>query len=99
MNEAAAPPPSSAAGKTEHEGQEYDFVFSIDVKDDEPPLKLPYNLSGTFRRCCDIRARRATAELCFADDVFQVATDFVALHKLPESYTEQIMTFIRASSA
>lgn len=33
------------AERTEFEGQLYDYVFSIDVKDDEPALKLPYNLS------------------------------------------------------
>ena len=25
--------------------QEYDYVFSIDIKDGVPPLKLPYNVS------------------------------------------------------
>lgn len=33
------------SGKTLHEGKEYDYVFSIDIKDGVPPLKLPYNLS------------------------------------------------------
>jgi phospholipase A-2-activating protein len=27
-----------------HEGQEYDYVFDIDIEDGKPPLKLPYNL-------------------------------------------------------
>lgn len=30
--------------KMEYEGEEYDYVFSIDVKDDSPALRLPYNL-------------------------------------------------------
>ncbi|XP_018332885.2 phospholipase A-2-activating protein [Agrilus planipennis] len=30
-------------GKTLHEGKYYDFVFSVDVEDGKPPLKLPYN--------------------------------------------------------
>lgn len=25
------------------DGQEYDFVFDVDVEDGKPPLKLPYN--------------------------------------------------------
>lgn len=29
--------------KTMYEGQAYDFVFSVDVEDGKPPLKLPYN--------------------------------------------------------
>lgn len=27
------------------EGTEYDYVFDVDIKDGEPPLKLPYNVS------------------------------------------------------
>lgn len=27
------------------EGKEYDYVFDVDIKDGEPPLKLPYNLN------------------------------------------------------
>lgn len=27
-----------------HEGKDYDFVFDVDIKDGEPPLKLPYNI-------------------------------------------------------
>ncbi|XP_023012840.1 phospholipase A2 activator protein [Leptinotarsa decemlineata] len=30
-------------GKTTYEGKSYDFVFSVDVEDGKPPLKLPYN--------------------------------------------------------
>ncbi|WFD30442.1 hypothetical protein MSPP1_001461 [Malassezia sp. CBS 17886] len=29
--------------KKTHDGKEYDYVFDVDVKDDAPPLKLPYN--------------------------------------------------------
>ncbi|XP_017771829.1 PREDICTED: phospholipase A-2-activating protein [Nicrophorus vespilloides] len=31
------------AGKTMFEGKEYDYVFSVDVEDGKPPLKLPFN--------------------------------------------------------
>ncbi|XP_018568401.1 phospholipase A-2-activating protein [Anoplophora glabripennis] len=31
------------SGKTVYEGKAYDFVFSVDVEDGKPPLKLPYN--------------------------------------------------------
>ena len=30
--------------KQEYEGRLYDFVFSVDIKDGVPPLKLPYNI-------------------------------------------------------
>jgi len=32
------------SGKTLFQGKEYDYVFSVDIKDGEPPIKLPYNL-------------------------------------------------------
>lgn len=32
-----------ATGKTVYEGKSYDYVFSVDVEDGKPPLKLPYN--------------------------------------------------------
>ncbi|XP_050305466.1 phospholipase A-2-activating protein [Anthonomus grandis grandis] len=32
-----------SSGKTTYEGKSYDFVFSVDVEDGKPPLKLPYN--------------------------------------------------------
>ncbi|XP_054743311.1 phospholipase A-2-activating protein-like [Anastrepha obliqua] len=35
----------ASSGKTLYEGKEYDFVFSVDISDTEPPIKLPYNLS------------------------------------------------------
>ncbi|XP_044754625.1 phospholipase A-2-activating protein [Coccinella septempunctata] len=31
-------------GKTQFEGKFYDYVFSVDVEDGKPPLKLPYNI-------------------------------------------------------
>ncbi|XP_052738661.1 phospholipase A-2-activating protein [Bicyclus anynana] len=36
-----ASPPSD--GKTMYQGKEYDFVFSVDIKDGAPALKLPFN--------------------------------------------------------
>ncbi|GAA5970030.1 hypothetical protein JCM11641_000240 [Rhodosporidiobolus odoratus] len=76
--EADAPSASAAPSKMEHEGTLYDYVFAIDVKDDEPPLRLPYNLD---------------------DDPYTVATAFIQQHSLPESYLEQIVHFIRTSTA
>jgi len=34
----------TAEGKTTYNGKEYDLVFSVDVEEGKPPLKLPYNL-------------------------------------------------------
>ena len=31
--------------KTEYHGQNYDYVFDVDIEDGKPPLKLPYNAS------------------------------------------------------
>ncbi|XP_046812182.1 phospholipase A-2-activating protein isoform X1 [Lucilia cuprina] len=33
----------ASSGKSLYEGKEYDYVFSVDISDTEPPLKLPYN--------------------------------------------------------
>ncbi|KAH8588435.1 WD40-repeat-containing domain protein [Bisporella sp. PMI_857] len=35
----------SSGRKTEFEGQQYDYVFDVDVEDGKPPLKLPFNVS------------------------------------------------------
>ncbi|CAG4941351.1 unnamed protein product [Parnassius apollo] len=34
---------SPSEGKTMYQGKEYDFVFSVDIKDGAPPIKLPFN--------------------------------------------------------
>lgn len=31
--------------KKEYEGQKWDYLFDVDIKDGEPPLKLPYNVN------------------------------------------------------
>ncbi|RAL02080.1 WD repeat PLAP family protein [Aspergillus ibericus CBS 121593] len=36
---------ASSGRKTEYLGQDYDYVFDVDVEDGKPPLKLPYNVS------------------------------------------------------
>lgn len=35
----------SSGRKTEYLGQDYDYVFDVDIEDGKPPLKLPYNVS------------------------------------------------------
>ncbi|XP_075970869.1 phospholipase A2 activator protein [Anticarsia gemmatalis] len=35
----------ASEGKTMYQGKEYDFVFSVDIKDGAPPIKLPFNLT------------------------------------------------------
>lgn len=34
-----------------YEGKEYDYVFDVDIQDGVPPLKLPYNVTGTQLIC------------------------------------------------
>ncbi|XP_012257921.2 phospholipase A-2-activating protein [Athalia rosae] len=34
----------ATSGKQLHNGIEYDYVFSVDIQDGVPPLKLPYNI-------------------------------------------------------
>ena len=35
----------SSGKKIDYLGKDYDYVFDVDIKDGQPPLKLPYNLS------------------------------------------------------
>lgn len=35
----------SSGRKVEYLGQDYDYVFDVDIEDGKPPLKLPYNVS------------------------------------------------------
>lgn len=35
----------STSGKQLYNGEEYDYVFSVDIQDGVPPLKLPYNIN------------------------------------------------------
>lgn len=81
----------------EHEGEQYDYVFSVDVKDDAPPLKLPFNLGDGEVVYCRATVGRAEA---FAShtDMHATAERFIKQHGLPESYLEQIVAFIRASA-
>lgn len=51
------PAPPDPPSKRQHDGVDYDFVFSIDVKDDEPPLPLPYNHGGALRELDEPRSR------------------------------------------
>lgn len=36
---------NESSGKQLHNGIEYDYVFSVDIQDGVPALKLPYNLN------------------------------------------------------
>lgn len=35
----------SSGKKTSYQGEDFDYVFDVDIEDGKPPLKLPYNLS------------------------------------------------------
>lgn len=36
---------TQSTDKKEYGGQQWDYVFDVDIKDGEPPLKLPYNVN------------------------------------------------------
>ena len=42
-----------------HEGQEYDYVFDVDIGEGMPALKLPYNVTG---RLADASSCRGVAD-------------------------------------
>lgn len=35
---------NATSGKQLYNGIEYDYVFSVDIEEGAPPLKLPYNI-------------------------------------------------------
>ena len=35
-----------------YQGKEYDYVFDVDIGEGVPALKLPYNLTGRWRKHC-----------------------------------------------
>lgn len=81
-----------------HEGKEYDYVFQIDVSDDTPPLPLTYNLQGMSFFFSLYLNDVLTMENVRIDDVYEVAKRFVFENKLPESYLEQIVSFVRVNT-
>ncbi|EDO34111.1 predicted protein, partial [Nematostella vectensis] len=36
---------ASSSNKTMYKGKEYDYVFSVEIQEGKPPLKLPYNVT------------------------------------------------------
>lgn len=60
----------SDSTKTLHEGKEYDFVFSVDIAEGQPPLKLPYNVSED--------PWQAAQKFIHANDLSQYYLDTVA---------------------
>lgn len=44
---------SGSGSKVEYLGQQYDFVFDVDIEDGAPPLKLPYNANDNPYEAAD----------------------------------------------
>jgi len=42
-----------------YQGIEYDYVFDVDIAENMPPLKLPYNATGMFHKCRYATSSRA----------------------------------------
>lgn len=59
----------SNSGKKLHEGKEYDFVFSVDISDTEPPIKLPYNRSDDPWQAAQTFIHRHSLPQAYLDQV------------------------------
>ncbi|POW11920.1 hypothetical protein PSTT_04936, partial [Puccinia striiformis] len=86
-----------SARKQLFEGKEYDYVFDVDIKDGEPPIKLPtthlvgLSLSFTGQASTD---RVQSTERASNDNPYTVAQKWLAKNELPDTYADQIVEFI-----
>ncbi|CAO1638039.1 unnamed protein product [Parajaminaea phylloscopi] len=53
------------------EGKEYDYVFDVDIADDAPPLKLPYNLSENAYAAAQRFLERNELPMSYMEQVVQ----------------------------
>ncbi|XP_076463194.1 phospholipase A-2-activating protein-like [Babylonia areolata] len=59
----------ATSGKTLFEGKEYDYVFSVDIEEGKPPLKLPYNVSEDPWHAAQAFLHRYNLSQLFLDQV------------------------------
>lgn len=52
-----------------HDGIEYDYVFSVDIEEGAPPLKLPYNVSQNPYEAAQKFLERNGLEMGYVDQV------------------------------
>ena len=77
------------------EGKEYDYVFDVDIQEGAPPLKLPYNVSGTHPG-----PRPAIRDLILvSENPYAAAQRFLARNDLSNNYVDQVVQFIERNTA
>ena len=76
-----------------YNGQEYDYVFDVDVSEGMPPLKLPYNVSGQLRYLRKVLELR----LC-VENPYIAAQKFLERNELPLSYVDEVVQFIEKNT-
>ncbi|XP_056634387.1 phospholipase A-2-activating protein [Diorhabda sublineata] len=74
-------------GKTMYKGQYYDFVFSVDVEDGKPPLKLPFNRGDDPYQC----AHKFLAKHMLPAEYLEQVVDFI-LKNSNEQYVPSVST-------
>lgn len=79
-----------------YEGQEYDYVFDVDVSEGQPPLKLPYNVT---RKALSSRRGKPHSSCDFmAENPYEAAQKFLLKYELPQSYIDQVVQFIEKNT-
>ncbi|CAG9833993.1 unnamed protein product [Diabrotica balteata] len=73
------------SGKTMYEGQHYDYVFSVDVEDGKPPLKLPFNKGDDPYQA----AHKFLAKNMLPAEYLEQVVDFI-LKNSKEQYVPQV---------
>ncbi|XP_052774869.1 phospholipase A-2-activating protein-like [Mya arenaria] len=66
---------TASSGKTLYEGKEYDYVFSVDIEEGKPPLKLPYNLTEDPWFAAQMFIEKNNLSQAFLDQVANFITE------------------------
>ena len=80
-----------------YQGKEYDYVFDVDIQDGVPPLKLPYNVSGSFH----FGSHHWTpwAHRLDIENPYGAAQRFLQSNELPLTYVDEVVKFIEKNTA
>lgn len=77
------------------QGKEYDYVFDVDIHDNAPPLKLPYNASGnSFSTYWNVLIYTRETE-----NPYNAAQRFLQSNDLPMTYLDEVVKFIEKNTS
>jgi phospholipase A-2-activating protein len=72
-------------------------VFDVDIQDGVPPLKLPYNTTGTY--CEELNFFYKCTLTLSTENPFTAAQNFLQRNDLPLTYIDQVVKFIEQNTS